>query len=443
MLCSSIALRQNRPYSYSSSDSHYCRFSSRRNDNITVVGLADSSGNVVQKMVYSAWGQPSYETSNGNLAKGSVFEFGYTGMFVEPGMLHTHFRDYDWRTHRWDREDPAGYQDGLNLYGAYFDVNGSDPLGLNISDNESNLLDKYRDSYSSLMDQAISSAQKGDLEGAEHYYNSGLAKLEEMAGMYTRLNKGTWGEWWNETGNHTEKWANIIGKLSGTDDYSYLARSQVAIDAAMVNAGGDAYFGTEHSEDGLKHLTSPENISEFVVLGRLKLPGAVIGKLFSSGGGQVLRPLSRFARSALQKPLEKVGAMSLPYRVPLTASVEASRFFATATKSYVRIRDTYVGKVLQNVPGLRNVRWEQGHTFIQNRWFRSGGPTQWYPSNKLANIGLMRIGNAGWNLTPMPRAMNFYLGQHPWMSFGYGAGVIGGSGTAIYGSYKLGNYIVE
>jgi RHS repeat-associated protein len=101
----------------------------------TVVGLADSSGNVTQKMVYSAWGQPGYMTSSGNLAKGSVFEFGYTGMFVEPytGMLHTHFRDYDWRTHRWDREDPAGYVDGLNLYGAYFDVNGVDATGLDTS----------------------------------------------------------------------------------------------------------------------------------------------------------------------------------------------------------------------------------------------------------------------------------------------------------------------
>jgi RHS repeat-associated protein len=115
-------------YSCVYENEHYCRFSSRRNASKTVVGLADSSGNVTQKMVYSAWGQPGYETSSGNLAKGSVFEFGYTGMFVEPytGLLHTHFRDYDWKTHRWDREDPAGYVDGLNLYGAYFDVNGVD-----------------------------------------------------------------------------------------------------------------------------------------------------------------------------------------------------------------------------------------------------------------------------------------------------------------------------
>ena len=30
----------------------------------------------------------------------------------------------------WGPEDPAGYVDGLNLYAAYFDVNGVDPDGL-------------------------------------------------------------------------------------------------------------------------------------------------------------------------------------------------------------------------------------------------------------------------------------------------------------------------
>ena len=129
-------------YSCVFKNEHYCSFSSRRHDSLTVMGLPDSSGNVVQKMYYSAWGQPGYETSGGNLAKGSVFDFGYTGMFVEPytGMLHTHFRDYDWKTHRWDREDPAGYQDGLNLYGAYFDVNGVDPDGLSADGLSTNAL---------------------------------------------------------------------------------------------------------------------------------------------------------------------------------------------------------------------------------------------------------------------------------------------------------------
>jgi hypothetical protein len=48
-------------------------------------------------------------------------------------LYHTHYREYDWRIQRWDREDPAGYVDGLNLYAAYFDVNGVDPDGRAVS----------------------------------------------------------------------------------------------------------------------------------------------------------------------------------------------------------------------------------------------------------------------------------------------------------------------
>ena len=88
-------------YSYTSSDSQYWIFSDRRE--------------LDHDVIYA-----------------SGFDFGHTGMFIEPytGLYHTHYRDYDWRTHRWDREDPAGYVDGLNLYAAYFDVNGVDELGL-------------------------------------------------------------------------------------------------------------------------------------------------------------------------------------------------------------------------------------------------------------------------------------------------------------------------
>lgn len=55
----------------------------------------------------------------------------FIGMYKDPftGRYHTHFRDYDPVTNRWLSEDPAGYMDGLNLYGAYMGVNGRDPLG--------------------------------------------------------------------------------------------------------------------------------------------------------------------------------------------------------------------------------------------------------------------------------------------------------------------------
>lgn len=45
------------------------------------------------------------------------------------GKYHTYFREYDAAHGRWMSEDPAGYQDGMNLYGAYMGVNGVDALG--------------------------------------------------------------------------------------------------------------------------------------------------------------------------------------------------------------------------------------------------------------------------------------------------------------------------
>ena len=95
-----IAVGPKTAYSYTSSVSQYWIFSHRRE---------------LDHLIYAPG-----------------FDFGYTGMFIEPytGFYHTHYRDYDWRTHRWDREDSAGYVDGLNLYSAYFDVNGTDPTGL-------------------------------------------------------------------------------------------------------------------------------------------------------------------------------------------------------------------------------------------------------------------------------------------------------------------------
>ncbi len=70
-------------------------------------------------------------------------------------------------------------------------------------------------------------------------------------------------------------------------------------------------------------------------------------------------------------------------------------------------------------------------TTVKNAERTYYGSTQWYPANRLANIGLRRVGNAGWNLLPMPRAMNGYLGRHAWQSFGVGAVVGGGTVMSI------------
>ncbi len=166
---------------------------------------------------------------------------------------------------------------------------------------------------------------------------------------------------------------------------------------------------------------------------------AVLSRMTSNGASGLSR-LSRSGRVLLEGPLSRLGqSTSLPFRTPLTLKVRLSRFFATATRMHVGVGDTPVGRVLQRA--FPRINWEQGHVFIQRRWFRSGGPTQWYPANGIANLGLRRLGNGGWNLLPMPRSLNSVLGRHPWMSCGVGAGVAGGTaglvGTTGYNAYLL------
>lgn len=89
------------------------------------------------------------------------------------------------------------------------------------------------------------------------------------------------------------------------------------------------------------------------------------------------------------------------------------------------------------------MEFEQGHVFLQQRWFRPGGPTAWYPDSVLAQRGLQRLGNAGWNLMPLPRSLNQALGRSPAWSAAFGVGVVGGGVGITYGSYKGGQWIAE
>ena len=118
----------------------------------SLVGVADESGTVLEKIFYNGTGlmkvfDASIDTSaitQADLLDGEdpqqafrayrsqYLNFGYTGMYKDPftGLYHTLYRDMDPIHNRWLSEDPAGYQDGLNLYFCYVGVDGRDPLGL-------------------------------------------------------------------------------------------------------------------------------------------------------------------------------------------------------------------------------------------------------------------------------------------------------------------------
>jgi len=56
------------------------------------------------------------------------------------GLYHTHYRLYDPQHVRWLTPDPAGYRDGQNLYRFYAGPNGVDVLGLDLTDENGNVV---------------------------------------------------------------------------------------------------------------------------------------------------------------------------------------------------------------------------------------------------------------------------------------------------------------
>lgn len=80
------------------------------------------------------------------------------------------------------------------------------------------------------------------------------------------------------------------------------------------------------------------------------------------------------------------------------------------------------------------VKWEQHHVGIQAKWFKKGSKYQWYPNNYYANLGMQRLGNAGFNLMAIPRGLNNALGRSGWQTTGF---AIGAYGAVAWGVYSI------
>jgi len=105
-----------------------------RNSQYSVTGLTNSSGNVVERYIYDAYGNTTILAPNGTTQRtNSAYNnpFMYTGRFY-----HEQFEIYDFRSRMFDpalgrfiSRDSKGYLDGMSLYNGYFAMNGLDPSG--------------------------------------------------------------------------------------------------------------------------------------------------------------------------------------------------------------------------------------------------------------------------------------------------------------------------
>jgi hypothetical protein len=211
-----------------------------------------------------------------------------------------------------------------------------------------------------------------------------------------------------QTGGREIIWGEYINSIGAT---------------VIHDALGDNFAGTA---GGLAYDIGPPLVT---MVPRTGLPA----------GGALSRP-SRMARVVLEPVMERVG--QLP-RVSargrsLRLSDYARRFVVQDTLSHPGVGDgryAFAGKALKRL--FPQIELDQHHWAIQARWFRAGSPSQWYPNNPLANAGLQRLGNAGWNLVPIPRGLNGLLGRSPWGTAGFAIVVVVGVGTEGYVVYQI------
>ena len=108
---------------YSLPDLRYC-----------VMALADTSGSVVERFKYEAYGQAQVMSALFVDQSSSSYdwEFRYTGRRedLETGLLYFRARIYSAQLGRFISRDPLGFVDGMSLYRAYFVPGDVDPEGL-------------------------------------------------------------------------------------------------------------------------------------------------------------------------------------------------------------------------------------------------------------------------------------------------------------------------
>ena len=103
--------------------------------NWSVTALADTTGAVVERFRYDAYGRAAVLdadfSADGDGASDYDLEYRFTSREwdAESGLHYFRARYYDEASGRFLQRDPIGYSDGLNLYAGYFSPSSTDPTG--------------------------------------------------------------------------------------------------------------------------------------------------------------------------------------------------------------------------------------------------------------------------------------------------------------------------
>jgi len=207
--------------------------------NYNVTSVTDTSGNVLERYIYSPYGQQTVLNPDGSVkgdgtpASSSYnLPVGFQGMLFDPVLSDnlTPNRVYDPMLGTWTSEDPAGYADGANVYQSFGDApsEANDALGLWSCDG------------TWTMEKATATAGRGDtikeLAAALLGHEVDGATLREMG--YSDVTEG-------QTINvvpllkalEAELRANVVGAVKSFNGvFSGSGQNHMGLDAADVNS---------------------------------------------------------------------------------------------------------------------------------------------------------------------------------------------------------------
>jgi RHS repeat-associated protein len=303
-------------------------------DRGSVMGVADENQNILEKNYYNTTGLLKCFDNDGTLLgyRSLYLDFGYTGMYKDPftGRYHTHYRDFDPITNRWNMEDPAGYADGLNLYASYMGVNKRDPLGLfgmGMSDAYKAKLEYERwnaQQYAS--GHKIQSPMQGFVGSL---LNSAMNQVTEMALGVKVLAHGE-GEIARQQmiEDMSSRYLNVI-QTSG----NWSALGVAIADGVGVSRPMELFFNVDMGSN--RHLTSMDKWQRGLELfGGFVLAGKGTQLNFANSGTKSMKGF-RIAKNSIPRYLRRPG------KVPATNSTAGTRGSRVMTEGEIQaVKDT-------------------------------------------------------------------------------------------------------
>ncbi|MBX2968267.1 MAG: hypothetical protein KF803_02765 [Cyclobacteriaceae bacterium] len=140
------------------------------------------------------------------------------------------------------------------------------------------------------------------------------------------------------------------------------------------------------------------------------------------------------ARGAIGSVMSRIGSFFLgSRRVGQRTGLgrKLFRFFLEERRTFGASRDFF--NRWRSIFG-RGHGWSMEHMIIKQRWYRGANPI--FARGTFMNRALQRLGDAGWNLVPLPRGLNSWLYRHPIVSGLFNWGTYGGIGYGTYAYYR-------